>query len=395
MSSVIVRIAPLLLALTLGVINGYGQHNGIVSSDPFFGTVSISTSKDELTDYPDSALMIIEVFYDDDTRMDYYRLNVSSDSYRPGRIRDTISRPYPWRMEKRIVPSGVYSVSVNQGELNACYDWVVCRNIHVEKGSVVKVRFHLPPTRKYEDGMPRPKSTLVQSKLHLQRLIPKSATGQTRSSLTVRVRDSLHVSYPFGAVLKTTRGSGPSLTGRTILINDTLTTLTIDPGEVRLSIDSRFRASAELQLPQCFDLSPGDSAMVDVTLGGAFLIDSIDLTDGYQRRRLFYGTTSVRHEPVHIESTRDSGILQLEVVDAATQLPIKSAYARISEDHFYREWIVTGGLSSFTIPTGVYDVTCDPTSSEGCWFVTREGVLVLPSHRTIVRYEMNMKQSSP
>ena len=379
----------------IAVFNGNGQQVPITSSDPYFGKAVLSTSKALLNQHADSAMIIIVVFNHDDTRMNYYRLNVHSDSYRPSRLRDTVSRPYPWGTEKRIVPPGTYSVSVNQGELRACYDWVVCRNILVEPGSVVTVRFQLPPIRIFEDGLPLPKSTIVQSKLHLQSLVSKAAKGKTRSTLTLRVKDSLHAPYPFGAVLKTSQGSGSSLVGKVYLIDDTLTTLKLDPGEIRLMIDSRFRTSAELQLPQQFDLSPGDSALVDVTLGGAFVIDSTALYNGYQRGRQFYGTTSVRHEPADIASTRDSGVLELEIVDAATQLPISSAFARISETYLYRDWIVSRGLSSFPIPSGVYDVTCDPTGSDDCWFVTRQDVLVLPGQRTIVRFEMNMKQSRP
>jgi hypothetical protein len=377
----------------------HAQQDVYQTSDSYFGTAEVTIDTNGYPNHGDSAMLIVEpVDAYSWWKMIYYRERDSSDANQLAGLNDIISVPriggLSRRLTKYIVAPGLYTIALALKGPTDCPSWIRCSHMPLIPQSVVRLRV----TAKYQtpdDEIGVPKFEFVETKLHSLRIVPSSQPGQSKTVLTLRVRDSLRVPYPFGAVLRTYRGSGASFVGETYLIDDTVTTLTLDPGEVELKLDSRFRTSATLQFPQSFKLGAGDSATIDMTLGGAHTIDSAALFGGYQRQDHFYGTTSVRHEPLEGASSRDSGILALEVVDVATQLPIPNAYAKVYETFCYEKWIVKNGSSSFAVPTGAYTVVCDPTGTEGCWSVGREGVLVLPGHRTIVRYEMNMKQSSP
>lgn len=381
------------------------QQDVYQTSDGYFGTAEVTIDTNGYPNHGDSAMLIVEVVKDW-WKMIYYRERDSSDTNHLVGLNDSITVPHIGALSKRltkyivapvtkyIVAPGLYTIALALKRPIDCPSWIRCTHVPFIPHSVVRLRV----TAKYQtpdDETGFPKFEFVKTKLHSLRIVPSSQVGQSKTVLTLRVRDSLGVPYPFGAVLRTYRGTGASLVGKTYLIDDTVTTLTLDPGEVKLILDSRFRNSATLEFPQSWTFKPGESATVDVTLGGSYTIDSAALYGGYQRRKHFYGTTSVRHEPLEGASSRDSGILALEVVDVATQLPIPKSYAKVYETFCYKRWIVRNGSSSFAVPTGAYTVVCDPTDTEGCWSVFREGILVLPGQRTIVRYEMNMKQSTP
>ncbi len=377
----------------------HAQQDVYQTSDSYFGTAEVTIDTNGYPNHGDSAMLIVEpVDVYSWWKMIYYRERDSSEAKQLAGLNDRIYVPriggLSRRLTKYIVAPGLYTIALALKGPTDCPSWIRCSHVPLIPQSVVRLRV----TAKYQtpdDEIGFPKFEFVETKLHSLRIVHSSQAGQSKTVLTLRVRDSLRVPYPFGAVLRTYLGSGASIVGETYLIDDTVTTLTLDPGEIELKLDSRFRTSATLQFPQPFKLGPGDSATVDIALGGAYTIDSAALFGGYQRQDHFYGTTSVRHEPLEGASSRDSGILALEVVDVATQLPIPNAYAKVYETFCYKKWIVINGSSSFAVPTGAYTVVCDPTGTEGCWSVGREGILVLPCQRTIVRYELNMKQSTP
>lgn len=388
------RAIPFVVMLATAALC-FAQQSRYQTSDPYFGTVDVAIDTNSFSTSGDSAKLVVELINTfGPWKMIYYRLGDFPDSSERINPIHRVIVPRIGPLSAYVVSPGLYVVAVtNPGPID-CYSWIRCSQIPLVSHSTTRVRL----TARYrtsDNDLGFPTFDYAETKMHSLGVVPKCDNGQSRSSLTLRLRDSLQVSYPFGAFVLASRGSDSDLISRIYLINDTVTTLTLDTGEVRLHIGSRFRSSATLQVKQPFRFGPGDSAVINVTLGGAYTIDSSSLFGGYQRSRHFYGTTSVRHEPAEEASSRDSAILVLEVVDAETQIPIDNAYAEVYEQFYDRRWTVTNGLSSFAVPTGAYSVVCDATGPEGCWNVSRENFLVLPGQRTIVRFELNMKQSTP
>lgn len=389
-----VKAFSLLVLFTAGVLSN-AQPNKYQTSDPYFGTVEVAIDTNGFPAARDSAMLVVElanVF--GPWKMVYYRNDDAANSVgRLGPLNPVAALRLVGAMNYVVSP-GLYTVAVTNSGPGECYSWMRCSQIPLLPGSITRILF-TPRYRTSDDDLPIPEFDYVESKLHSLIVVPSSASELSKPSLTIQIRDSLRVSYPFGAAVVVSRGSGVDLTASVHLISDTVSTITLDTGEVRVSITSRFRSSALLQLPKPVLLRPGDSAIVNITLGGAYTLDSSASWDGYQRDRHFYGTTSVRHELVEEASSRDSAFLALEVVDSETKHPIKHSHARVYEQCCDREWTVTNGQSSIAVPTGSYTVECDPTGPERCWYVSREGILVIPGQRTVVRFEMNMKQSRP
>ena len=392
------RVVELIVVLLVTASICVAQQGPYQTSDPYFGTVEVTIDTNGFPGHGDSTMLVVE---GSKNVLPYLYQMVY---YREGEPMDSAVVHYK-KPTKRVVPSGLYTMAFTRRRPVLCHSWLRCTRVPLIPGSVVTLRVTIKDRPHEEDDFP--KYDFFETKLNSLRVVPgysnDQTKGQTTSTLILRVRDSLHVPYPFGAVFEMSSGSGAKIKSAVFMLNDTVTTLTVDTGEVRVSIDSRFRDGAILEfrtganreLPQPITLRSGDTVIFDVTLGGMHTIDSAALFGGYQRMWHFNGSTSVRHEKVVGMSSRDSGVLALEVVDAATQLPIPKAYAKVSESFFRRDWIVGNGASSFAVPTGAYRVSCDPTGPYRCWNVSREGVLLIPGQRTIVRFEMNMKQSSP
>ena len=399
------RVVELIVVLLVTASICVAQQGPYQTSDPYFGTVEVTIDTNGFPGHGDSTMLVVEAYDAYSTYMVvYYGQGNSTDATAGVIPKDSALIRYK-KQTKRVVQSGLYTMAFTRRRPVLCYSWIRCSQVPLIPGSVVTLRVTIKNASYQEDDFP--KYDFFETKLNLLRVVPgysnDQVKGQTTSTLILRVRDSLLVPYPFGAVLELVRGWGARLKSDVNMLHDTVTTLTLDTGEVRISIGSRFRRAAMLErrtganreLPQLINLRSGDTVILDVTLGGMHTIDSAALFGGSQRRDHFYGSTSVRHEQVVGMSSRDSGVLALEVVDAATQLPIPKAYASLYQWFDRRDWIVDNGASSFTTLTGAYDVFCDPTGPYRCWEVSRQDVLVLPGQRTIVRFEMNMKQSSP
>lgn len=399
----VIEVFAVVLAAATVCIAQQGPYQ---TSDPYFGIVEVAIDSNGFTGHGDSALLVVDVYDAAACMMVYYGQRYTTDATTGVIPKDSALIRYKKQL-KRAVPSGLYTIAFDRPRSPQCYNWIRCSQVPLIPGSVVTMRVYVRNTALKIDNFP--KSDYIETKLNSLRVVPGYANDQTKdqttSTLVLRVRDSLQVPYPFGAVLELVRGWGARFKTDVYMLDDTVTTLTLDTGEVEMTIDSRFRRDAGLEsrsgpmreLPQLINLRSGDTVILDVTLGGAHTIDSSALFGGSQRVQHFHGSTSVRHEEVAGMSSRDSGVLALEVVEAATQRPIPKAYASVYQWqwHYQRHWIVDNGASSFAARTGLYNVSCDPTGPDRCWEVSRHDVLVLPGQRTIVRFEMNMKQSSP